>query len=232
MIRQSGNDASMRSKSSAPSLSPKKKPDNMSPKRATEEEEDLKPIKRSKGGLLSPERKTEEPKKGLFQPEAGLFDKPKESKPAASLSFLSKPAETGDKPSLFGGKGEEGASLFGKPKKPEEGALFGGDKKESVSLFGNSSKPSEGGLFGNAKKPEEPKPEVSKPASNEPKPNPFIKNTATNPFIGGSQAKNPFLQGSAGNSSQAPKQEISAGSSSIKLNEESVASNKPGLFGA
>jgi hypothetical protein len=224
----------MRSKSSAPSLSPKKKPENISPKRATEEEEELKPIKRSKGGLLSPERKTEGPKKGLFQPEAGLFEKPKESKATGSLSFLSKPAETGDKPSLFGGKGEEGASLFGKPKKPEEGALFGGDKKEGASLFGNPSKPSEGSLFGNEKKPEEPKPEVSKPApaSNEPKPNPFIKNTATNPFIGGSQANNPFLQGSAGNSSQAPKQEISAGSSSIKLNEESVASNKPGLFGA
>jgi hypothetical protein len=53
MLRQSGNDASMRSKSSVPALSPKKKTGDMSAKRATEEEEDLKPIKRSKGGLLS-----------------------------------------------------------------------------------------------------------------------------------------------------------------------------------
>lgn len=90
---------------------------------------------------------------------------------------------------MFGAKKDDASSLFGKPKKPEESVA--GEKKETGSLFGGA-KPAEG-LFGNAKKPEEPKVEVAKPASNEPKPNPFIKNTATNPFIAGNQSNNPFL---------------------------------------
>ena len=72
-------------------------------------------MKRSKGGLLSPEKKPEEekPAKGLFQPEEGLFQQPKESKSkeGGSLSYLTKPAdgaEKAEKSSLFGGKQEEG----------------------------------------------------------------------------------------------------------------------------